>query len=164
MLNYLLIFRLRESLPVLYHDLAGPYFHLFVEGKVYRVDEDYLAENSVLQRTECKELMDLWNLIDNAQYPPDGVIPRYLANGGVIPKLIFASVPQEKRWSTGRQRDFDPYVVYINPYSEAEAQLLYVAPTSIHSSQAHADLILGHFCIVLLTITDIAIHRAMREN
>ena len=129
MRNYLLMVRLEECQPVLFHENYAEYFHLFVDGKVYRVDEDYLKRNpTVLHDDKCA---GLWILIDPAHYPPDGIIPVHLSNGGVEGKVIFTSSPQTKRWRKGRQLGFDPNVIYMNPYSEAEARLLYVNPTSM---------------------------------
>ena len=113
-------------MPVLFHDHEGEYYNLFIDGKVYRVDEEYLAERSYrLRNPNCKKLADLWILTDSSHFKMDnGMLPPYLAIGGLFPKLIFASSPEEKRWKHGRQCGFNPWVIHMNPYSEAEAQLL----------------------------------------
>ncbi len=131
MLKYLLMVRLRESLPVLYRDPQGPYYHLFIEGKVYLVYEDILMEPDIFYDTKWPQLKNLWILADSTHFENNGEIPRYLSTGRLISKLIFTTSPQQDRWVAGRQRDFHPHVLFMNPYSEAEAQFLYVTPTSM---------------------------------
>ena len=132
MLRYLLILQLRQKLPALYHARDTEEFYLFDEGKVYSVSDETLARRTRILSSSVweQEVKDILILVDTFAYGNKG-IPRYFLRGNMKTKVVIASPPQERWWTVGRQNQSKARAVYMNPYSTAEARLLYVKSTSI---------------------------------
>lgn len=126
MLWFLLVSRLRLGQPVLYHPIESHQLKLFHEGKVYSVEEEVIEKKyRFLTLPKWKNVLKtVWILMDSNLHRDE--IPNWACQGGLLCTLIYTSSPTIRQWEKMVQIHFMPYLIYMNPYSTAEAQLLYV--------------------------------------